>query len=102
VWISPGGATSFVAPFLRADATLILLPFCTRTACPQDTDPANCVCRGGFCCYVHEHYFHPYLRSSVLMYEVQVPEEMMGECVCVGYYKVRMLFCVWAQSNSVR
>jgi hypothetical protein len=87
IWITPGGATSFIAPFLPDAATLILVPFCTKTACPFN--PMACVCNDDVCCYIHEHYFHNFIRANVAIFRVKIPRDIVGKCDCEGFYRCK-------------
>lgn len=79
VVISPSGGTAFLAPFLRASSTLIVVPLCSRTDTCLTTD---CYCKAGFCCYQYEGEVWTAMRSPVLVASVAVPEDIMGKCEC--------------------
>jgi hypothetical protein len=81
VWVTPSGATSFSSPFLRPDASVIVVPFCGRG---ETVNVFDSLCVGGFCCYVFENYLFDALRSNVEIYPVHMPEDVVGKCECQG------------------
>ena len=82
VFISPGGATGMGSIFLKASASMILIPFCDFGSCFFPSDPSKCACNKGYCCYLVEDFFYHYLTANVIVLPVSIPSEIVGACDC--------------------